>query len=198
MDLERYYELRLILQQWRLRLAESIRARIVDTARRLARLHEIYTAEGADEEFTVWLDRWCRQAAIQFILRILFLRVLEDRGLLGVTRLRNTDGQRIWAQLTRNLGAAAYIRWCCRDAARLLPDLFDPTEYDLAAPDDELVQRFLDDVWRRPDSNRPDWLRFDFRPMPPSPTAGRGGQPQAVGGGEGDPGFETRFIGDLY
>ena len=28
MDLERYYELRAILQQWRMRLAESIRQRI--------------------------------------------------------------------------------------------------------------------------------------------------------------------------
>lgn len=183
MDLERYYELRTILQQWRMRLAGSIRGRIENTARWLDRLRAIYESEGTDEAFTEWLDRWCRQAAIQFILRVLFLRVLEDRGLLGVTRIRNTDGQRMWAQLTRNLGAARYVQWCCWDAAHLLPDLFGPTDYDLVLPGDDLVQQFLNDVWRRPDPNRGgDWLRFDFRPDPE----------------HGDEGFETRFIGDLY
>jgi hypothetical protein len=182
MNLDRYYELRAILQHWRVRLAESIRGRIESTARWLDRLRAIYEGEGVGEEFTLWLDRWCRQAAIQLVLRVLFLRVLEDRGLLGVTRIRNTDGQKMWAQLTHNLGAAHYIQWCCRDAAHLLPDLFGPTDYDLVLPDDELAQRFLDDVWRRPDPDRQGWLRFDFRPDP----------------ARGDEGFRTRFIGDLY
>jgi hypothetical protein len=182
MDLDRYYELRAILQQWRGRLADSIRRRIEDAVRRLAQLQKAYQQEGADEAFTTWLDRWCRQAAIQYILRILFLRVLEDRDLLGVTRLRTTDGQQMWAQLTRNLGLAHYIQWCFWDAAHLLPDLFGPNDYDLVLPEDELVQRFLDDVWRRPDPNREGWLRFDFRPDL----------------GRDDEGFQTRFIGDLY
>jgi len=183
MDLDRYYELRNTLQQWKGRLAESIRRRIEDAAHRLARLQEAYAHEGVDEPFTTWLDRWCRQAAIQFILRLLFLRVLEDRDLLGATRIRNTDGQRMWDQLTRNLGAAHYVQWCFWDAAHLLPDLFGPTDYDLVLPDDEPVQRFLDDVWRRPDPDRGGhWLRFDFRPDP----------------ARADEGFQTRFIGDLY
>lgn len=190
MDLERYYELRAILQQWRMRLAESIRQRIEATRHWLDRLRDIYDSEGVGEEFTLWLDRWCRQAAIQFILRVLFLRVLEDRDLLGVTRIRDTDGQKMWAQLTRNLGAASYVQWCCWDAAHLLPDLFGPTDYDLVLPDDDLVQRFLDDVWRRPEPDRPGWLRFDFRPDPE-----RGPD---LSEAEGDEGFQTRFIGDLY
>ena len=103
MDLERYYELRTILQQWKTRLARSIRGRIENSIRWLERLRQIYASEGTDEAFNEWLDRWCRQAAIQFILRVLFLRVLEDRDLLGVTRIRTTDGQRMWAQLIRNL-----------------------------------------------------------------------------------------------
>lgn len=182
MELDRYLELRSILQQWRLRLAASVRGRIEASPRWLARLEAIYGREGAGEEFTVWLDRWCRQAAIQFILRILFLRVLEDRRLLGAIRLRTTDGQQMWRHLTRNLGAASYVQWCFWDAAHLLPDLFSPTDYDLVLPEDELVQRFLDDVWRRPDPNRPGWLRFDFQPDPE----------------RADAGFQTRFIGDLY
>lgn len=182
MELERYHELRTLLQQWKARLAENIRRQIEDTGHWLTRLRTIYDNEGTDEEFTLWLDRWCRQAAIQFILHILFLRVLEDRGLLGAERIRSTDGQKMWSRLTRNLGAAGYVQWCCRDAAHLLPDLFEPTEYDLVLPEDELAQRFLDEVWRRPDPNRPGWLRFDFRSDPE----------------RGDQGFQTRFIGDLY
>jgi hypothetical protein len=64
MDLERYYELRTILQQWRLRLAESIRGKIEDASHWPGRLHALYEGEGTDEAFTLWLDRWCRQAAI--------------------------------------------------------------------------------------------------------------------------------------
>jgi len=182
MDLERYFELRTILQQWRSRLADSIRSRIEESPRLARRVQRIYKNEGSEEQFTLWLDRWRRQAAIQFILRILFLRVLEDRSLLGNIRLRATDGQRMWEQLTRNLGAAAYVQWCCWDAAHLLPDLFGPTDFDLVLPADDLVQRFLEDVWRRPDPNRDGWLRFDFRPDPE----------------RDDEGFRTRFIGDLY
>lgn len=182
MELERYHQLRLYLQQWRATLAESIRQRIENSPFWLRRLRQMYEQEGVGEEFTIWLGRWCRQAAIQFILRILFIRVLEDRDLLGTIRLRNSDGQQMWAQLTRNLGAASYVQYCFWDAAHLLPDLFGPNEYDLILPDDELVQRFLDNVWRRPDSNREGWLLFDFRPEPE----------------KGDVGFQTRFIGDLY
>lgn len=63
MDLERYYELRTILRQWKRRLAHSVRDRIVESAHWLERLREIYASEGADEAFTGWLDRWCHQAA---------------------------------------------------------------------------------------------------------------------------------------
>jgi hypothetical protein len=123
MDLERYLELRTILQRWHTLLADSIRRRIEDSPRQARRLERIYNSEGTDEPFNVWLDRWCRQAAIQLILRILFLRVLEDRELLGAIRIRTADGQRMWAQLTRNPGAASYVQFCFWDAAHQQTDL---------------------------------------------------------------------------
>lgn len=178
MELERYEQLRTLLQQWRRQLAESIRQRIENSPHYLRRLQTTHTQEGVDEAFTLWLDRWCRQAAIQFILRTLFLRVLEDRGLLGIVRLRTEDGQQIFRQLTHHLGAASYVQYCFWDAAHLLPDLFGPNEYDLVPPEDALVSRFFDQVWRRPDHSG-DGLRFDFRP-------------------DHTGGFQTRFIGDLY
>jgi hypothetical protein len=57
-----------------------------------------------------------------------------------------------------------------------------PAARPLWPPDDDLAQQFLNNVWRRPEPDRPGWLRFDFRPDPT----------------RGDEGFETRFIGDLY
>lgn len=182
MDLDRYYELRTLLNTWKARLAEALRQKAEASPESQRRLQALYDQEGSSDSFDAWLSLWCRQAAIQWILRVLFLRVLEDRGLLGVERIRTSDGQRIWGQLTHNLGAASYLLWCCRDAAYLLPDLFGPTEFDFLLPDDDLIQRFFDDVWRRPDSNRTGWLRFDFRADPD----------------HADEGFQTRFIGDLY
>ncbi|MCX6064207.1 MAG: hypothetical protein NT121_00380 [Chloroflexi bacterium] len=182
MDLERYFELRKLLYAWKAHLAENLRRKAEASPLALRRLRALFDQEGASDAFSDWLSLWCRQAAIQWILRLLFLRVLEDRNLLGPTRIRTGDGQRMWSQLTRNLGAASYLLWCCRDAAHLLPDLFGPSEFDFLLPDDALMQRFFDDVWRRPDSNRDGWLRFDFRSDP----------------AKADEGFQTRFIGDLY
>jgi hypothetical protein len=63
----------------------------------LNRLRAIYDSEGMGKEF--------------------ILPVLEDRELLGVTRIRNTDGWKMWVQLTHNLGMAGYVQRCCWDAA---------------------------------------------------------------------------------
>jgi hypothetical protein len=47
MDLERYFELRTILQRWRMTLAESIRRRVVASPRLARRVERIYAGEGA-------------------------------------------------------------------------------------------------------------------------------------------------------
>lgn len=182
MDLDRYLDLRNTLLHWKSLLAENLRRKAEASPQALQRLRTLFDQEGSSDSFINWLNLWCRQATIQWILRILFLRVLEDRGLLGATRIRSGDGQKMWGQIVRNLGAASYVLWCCRDAAHLLPDLFGPSGFDFLLPDDDVMQRFLDEVWRRPDSNREGWLRFDFRSDPD----------------QADEGFQTRFIGDLY
>jgi len=175
MELDRYIELLEALRRFRQRFAESIKGRIQGQARLTDRAQAIHRSEGAGEEYPVWLDRFARRAAVNFILKVLFLRVLEDRGLLRVHRIRGTDSERMWEKLAPNLGPADYLDFCFRDAAYLLPDLFEKTAVDLVPPDDEQVREFLN-LWRQPDPDRPGWLRFDFR---------------------GD-GFDTRFIGDVY
>ena len=175
MELDRYTELLEALRRFRRRFAESIKARIQGKVRLTDRAQAIHRSEGVGEEYPVWLDHFARRAAVNFILKVLFLRVLEDRGLLRVHRIRGTDSERMWEKLAPNLGPVDYLDFCFRDAAYLLPDLFKKTALDLVPPDDEAVREFLN-LWRQPDPDRPGWLRFDFR---------------------GD-GFDTRFIGDIY
>lgn len=175
MELDRYTELLEALRKFRRRFAESIKARIQGEARLTDRAQAIHRSEGVGEAYLVWLDHFARRAAVSFILKVLFLRVLEDRGLLRVHRIRGTDSERMWEKLAPNLGPANYLDFCFRDAAYLLPDLFEKAPVDLVPPDEESVREFLN-LWRQPDPDRPGWLRFDFR---------------------GD-GFDTRFIGDIY
>ena len=175
MELDRYTELLEALRKFRQRFAESIKGRIQGQARLTDRARAIHRSEGAGEEYPVWLDRFARRAAVNFILKVLFLRVLEDRDLLRVHRIRGTDSERMWEKLAPNLGPVDYLDFCFRDAAYLLPDLFEKAPVDLVPPDEESVREFLN-LWRQPDPDRPGWLRFDFR---------------------GD-GFDTRFIGDIY
>ena len=175
MELDRYTELLEALRKFRRRFAESIKARIQGEARLTDRAQAIHRSEGVGEAYLVWLDHFARRSAVNFILKVLFLRVLEDRDLLRVHRIRGTDSERMWEKLAPNLGPVDYLDFCFRDAAYLLPDLFEKAPVDLVPPDEESVREFLN-LWRQPDPDRPGWLRFDFR---------------------GD-GFDTRFIGDIY
>ncbi len=175
MELDRYAELLEALRRFRKRFADSIRSRIQGDSLLTRRAQSIHRGEGVGEAFSTWLDRFARRAAINFILKVLFLRVLEDQQLLRIQRIRGADSERMWDKLGPNLGPATYLEFCFRDAAYALPDLFEKTTVDLIPPDDQAVRDFLN-LWREPDPDRPGWLRFDFR-------------------GEG---FNTRFIGDVY
>ena len=167
------------LRRWRDRFAVNL----LEQAKATDRLHQwaenIYANEGVGEAFAPWLDRFCRQLAIQFILKVLFIRVLEDRGLLKIRRIRSRDSQQLFEALAPHLGATSYLRIVFRDVVRLLPALFEEGEQDFLWPADDLSQEFLEEVWRRPDVEREGRLRYDFR-------------------GDGEGGFDTRFIGDLY
>jgi len=177
---DRYAELLNVLRRWRDTFAGNLRAQIEGDAALTEQAGAIHHNEGVGEAFAPWLERFTRQLAIQFILKTLFIRVLEDRRLLRVHRLRTRDSKQLFGQLTRYLGATDYARFVFRDAAYLLPDLFRETENDIVWPANELTHDFLEEVWRRRDVERgTDWLRYDFR-------------------GNADGGFDTRFIGDLY
>ena len=179
MEQDRYEELLNALRRWRDRFAKDLLERVESINGFLKQTENIYTNEGVGEDFVPWLDRFCRQLAIQFILKVLFIRVLEDRGLLRIQRIRSRDSQQLFEALAPHLGATSYLCFVFRDAARLLPDLFEEGEQDFIWPADDLSQEFLEEIWRRPDVEREGWLRYDFR-------------------GDGEDGFDTRFIGDLY
>jgi hypothetical protein len=149
-------------------------------------------AEDATDDFeSEWIPRLARRTAVAIALRCLFLRVLEDRGLLPLRRLGGTDVDEPFARAFPMLGARDYLRSALREGWRLLPDLFDDSG-DFGFPANDVCRAFLD-AWRRPDPDRGGRLMFDFR-------QGQEGRPaevdlDAVGAPEG---FDTRFLGDVY
>jgi len=179
LELDRYTELLNALRRWRDIFAENLRIQIENDPKLEVEANNIYRGEGVGENFGSWLERFCRQLAIQFILKTLFIRVLEDRGLLKPYRIRTRDSQQLFQTLTSYLGTTGYLRFVFRDTSYLLPDIFAERSQDIVWPADELSDQFIEEIWRRDDVDRDDWLRFDFR-------------------GNGDQGFDSRFIGDIY
>ncbi len=159
------------------RFAEDIEAQYRGDERLRAQAERIHDAEGVGEDLnSSYLPRLARRNAVSFALKVFFIRVLEDRGLLPLRRVRSTDAEGLFDELFPNLGAREYLEFAVREGFRLLPDLFDDQPCDLTLPGENTCQEFLDG-WRRmdPDSGG---LLYEFTP--------------AVGG------FETRFLGDVY
>ncbi len=107
-----------------------------------------------------------------YILKSLYVRVLEDQGLLPTPRIRDGGAYQLFRTLFPQLGYAAYLRTIFSEAERSLPELFAPTAVEIAEPG-EASAAALWTVWQ--ESAPGGGPRFDFR-------------------GE----LDTRFIGDLY
>lgn len=128
--------------------------------------------ENSPSDVEAWLETFAGRGAVLYILKTLYVRVLEDQGLLQPTRIRAGGNYELFQRLFPNLGVAAYLRRVFDDAARVLPELFVPTAIETAIPG-EASARALWSVWQAAAPGG--GPRFDFR---------------------GD--LDTRFIGDLY
>ena len=138
-------------------------------ARAFARLEE---EEGATAGRESWVETFAGRAAVLHVLKSLYVRVLEDQGLLTPERIRAGGTYELFRRLFPQLGHAAYLRTIFTDAERALPELFAPTLVEIAQPS-ETAARAVWDVWQETVAGGAP--RFDFR---------------------GD--LDTRFIGDLY
>ena len=90
-----------------------------------------------------------------WVLKSVYVRVLEDRGLLRPGRLLDLEAQQLFERLAPNLGETAFLRWVYRDLASPnggLPELFSPQPAEVTLPSDEL-SRALIAFWRHRDAD---------------------------------------------
>jgi hypothetical protein len=123
-----------------------------ETRERAQRLH---ADEKVAEDFDVWTDLLSRRAAVLWVLKSVYVRVLEDRGLLSPGRLLDPESQQLFERIAPHLGETAFLRWVYRDLATSeggLPELFSPQPAEVAFPSDEL-SRGLIEFWRHRDAD---------------------------------------------
>lgn len=178
------------LKRWVIRFEDDLRQQCKDVPELDARLKAQYDkakkAKRTAFSYAVWRDGELTQSAVGWVLSCVFVRFLEDNGLLERTYLSGIGEDRELADQTR----AAYVKehpshsdndylaYTFREVARLpgMGDLLDERHNALwnASISPDAAKAFLT-FWRRidPDTGR---LAHEFR----------------------DPEWDTRFLGDLY
>jgi hypothetical protein len=138
------------------KIAADLRAkmRASGSAARAA-AEQLHKDERVAEDFEVWTDLLSRRAAVLWVLKSVYVRVLEDRGLLQPGRLLDSEAQQLFEKLAPNLGETAFLRWIYKDLASTkggVPELFSPQPAEVALPSDEL-SRALIAFWRHRDAD---------------------------------------------
>ncbi len=137
------------------RIAADLRAKMLAPGDTRARAQQLHADEQVGEDFDVWTDLLSRRAAVLWVLKSVYVRVLEDRGLLSPGRLLDPEAQQLFERLAPHLGETAFLRWIYRDLASAqggLPELFSPQPAEIAIPSDEL-SRALIQFWRHRDAD---------------------------------------------
>jgi hypothetical protein len=138
------------------KIAVDLRAkmRASGSAARVA-AEQLHKDERVAEDFEVWTDLLSRRAAVLWVLKSVYVRVLEDRGLLQPGRLLDPEAQQLFEKLAPNLGETAFLRWIYRDLASRrggVPELFSPQPAEVVLPSDDL-SRALITFWRHRDAD---------------------------------------------
>ncbi|MSP17865.1 MAG: hypothetical protein EXR73_14905, partial [Myxococcales bacterium] len=137
------------------RIATDLRAKMRAPGDTRVRAQQLHADEQVAEDFDVWTDLLSRRAAVLWVLKSVYVRVLEDRGLLTPGRLLDQEAQQLFERLAPHLGETAFLRWVYRDLASShggLPELFSPQPAEVAIPSDEL-SRALIAFWRHRDAD---------------------------------------------
>lgn len=137
------------------RIAADLRAKMRARGLSRAAAVQLHTDERVAEDFEVWTDLLSRRAAVLWVLKSVYVRVLEDRGLLAPGRIFDPEAQQLFEKLAPNLGETAFLRWIYRDLASKrggVPELFSPQPAEVALPSDDL-SRALIEFWRHRDAD---------------------------------------------
>jgi hypothetical protein len=138
-------------------------------AARMARLHAEAEVGGRVDDFVATA---ARKSTVLFLLRTVFVRVLEDLGILEVKRVRDEWGFAAFREVAPALGVRAYFAFVFRDLAVDFPALFSPGDDELPLPDEDGC-RALWNLWHHPNRDGERYV-WDVD------------------------GFDSRFLGDLY
>jgi hypothetical protein len=184
MELEKREALTKELAKLTGRIAEDIKAQVRGPGAAQERARALHQDEKVGEDFIVWTDVLSRRAAVLWVLKTVYVRVLEDRGLLTLRRLVDPDpkvqeleSEKLFHHLAPNLGPTAYLAWVFRDLASPLgglPELFSSQPAEVVRPSDASSEELLK-FWRQTNVDTSELIfRFD---------------------GEH---FDGRLMGDLY
>lgn len=172
MKSETYGALRKDLQ----RIQKTLVASQVDAVRRdpalsarMQRLHAEAEVGGHIDEF---VGLAARRSTVLFLLRTVFVRVLEDLGILSLKRIRDEWGFAAFREVAPALGLRAYFAFIFRDLAVDFPALFAPADDELPLPHEDGC-RELWNLWHHPNRNGEHYVW-------------------------NEDGFDSHFLGDLY
>ena len=136
-------------------VAADLRAQMQTPGIVRQRARKLHDDEQVGEDFEVWTDLLSRRAAVLWVLKSVYVRVLEDKGLLSPGRILDPEAQQLFERLAPNLGETAFLRWVYRDLASDrggLPELFGPQPAEVATPADKLSRELLR-FWRHKDAD---------------------------------------------
>lgn len=177
MDLSTRHALTQKLSHLSVAIAAALREPLLAEGPLRDRARALHAEENVGDAYELWTDLLARRAAVLWVLKSLYVRVLEDRDLLRPKRLLDPESEQLFAQLAPNLGPTDFLRWVFRDLAAAgggLPELFAPQPAEIV-PVPAALSRRLIDFWRSANPDTGELLyRFD---------------------GEC---FDSRLLGDLY
>ncbi len=136
-------------------IAGELRAQMRAPGGDRVRALQLHKDEAVGDDFDVWTDLLSRRAAVLWVLKSVYVRVLEDRGLLAPGRLLDPEAQQLFEKLAPNLGETAFLRWVYKDLASPnggLPELFSVQPAELVLPSDAR-SRALIAFWRHRDAD---------------------------------------------
>src|SRR5512144_494031 len=137
------------------KIAADLRAKIRGPGAIRIAADQLHKDERVAEDFEVWTDLLSRRAAVLWVLKSVYVRVLEDRRLLRPGRLLDPEAQQLFEKLAPNLGETAFLSWIFRDLASArggLPELFAPQPAEVGVPAHALSRALLA-FWRASDAD---------------------------------------------
>ncbi|MCW8139546.1 MAG: BREX-2 system adenine-specific DNA-methyltransferase PglX, partial [Planctomycetota bacterium] len=154
------------------RIRQDLLPRLLADGPERARAEHLRLREETNSPYESWAELLARRLAALWVLKTVYVVVLEARGLLAPARVSGSEHQTAFERLAPHLGETSYLTWVHRDLAQVLPELFAPQPIEILAPSDAVSAALLG-LWRETDADTGE-RRHQLDPR------------------------DTRFVGDLY